>query len=85
MTAIHNKTTRQQITHEYHHVAPSTQDLSDNTQQNTLYSIEENASLFVDDTATSCDFNIIDQHQVTEHKHDTNTHCVPKQPGIHSQ
>ena len=72
-------------THEYHHIAQNTQDLSDNTQQNTLHSIEENASLFVYDTATPCDFNIIDQHPVTEQAHDTNTHCMPKQPGIHSQ
>ena len=72
-------------THGYHHIAQSTQDLSDNTQQNTLHSIEENASLFVDDTATPCDFNIIDQHLVTEHEHDTNMHCTPKQPSIHSQ
>ena len=72
-------------THEYHHIAQSTQELSDNTQQNTLHSIEENASLFIDDTATPCDFNIIDQHPVIEQEHDTNTHRMPKQPGIHSQ
>ena len=72
-------------THEYRHIAQSTQDLSGNTQQNTLHSMEENASLFIDDTATPCDLNIIDQHPVTEHKHDTNMHHAPKQPGIHSQ
>ena len=47
---------------EYHHIAQSIQDLSDSTQQKNLHSIEENASLFADDTVTSCDFNIIDQH-----------------------
>ena len=72
-------------THDYHHIAQSIQDLSDSTQQNNLHSIEENASLFTDDTATSCDFNIIDQHPVTENANDTNMHCVPKQPSIHSQ
>ena len=72
-------------THDYHHIAQSTQDFSDNTQQNTLHSMEENESLFVDDTATPCDLNIIDQHPVTEHPHDINMHCVPKQPSIHSQ
>ena len=72
-------------THEYHHEAQSIQDLSDSTQQNTLHSIEENTSSFVDDTATPCDFNTIDQHPVTEYANDTNTHCMPKQPGIHSQ
>ena len=65
-------------THEYHHIAQSIQDLSDSTQQNTLHSIEENASLFVDDTTTSCDFNIIDQHSVIENANDTNTNCSPK-------
>ena len=72
-------------THDYHHIAQSIQDLSDNTQQNTLHSIEENASLFADDTATPCDFNIIDQPLITENANDTNTHYVPKQPSIHSQ
>ena len=45
-------------THDYHHITQSIQDLSDSTQQNTLHSIEENASLFADNTATHCDFNI---------------------------
>ena len=58
--------------------------MSHSTQQNTLHSIEENASLFTDDTATHCDFNIIDQHSDTENANDTNMHCVPKQSGIHS-
>ena len=70
---------------EYHHIAQSIQDLSDSTQQNTLHSIEENASLFADDAMTSCDFNIIDQHSVIENANDTNTYCMPKQPSIHSQ
>ena len=72
-------------THEYHHITQSIQDLSDNTQQNNLHSFEENASLFTDDTATPCDFNIIDQHSVTENTNDTNISCTPKQSGIHSQ
>ena len=72
-------------THEYHHRAQSIQDLSDSTQQNNLHSIEENMSLFADDTTISCDFNIIDQHSVIENANDTNTPCAPKQSGIHSQ
>ena len=59
--------------------------MSDSTQQNNLHSIEENTSSFADDTATPCDFNIIDQHSDTENADDTNTHYTPKQPGIHSQ
>ena len=72
-------------TYEYHHIAQSIQNLSDNTQQNNLHSFEENASLFTDDTATPCDFNIIDQHSVTENVNDTNIPCMPKQSSIHSQ
>ena len=72
-------------THEYHHIAQSTQDLSDNTQQNSLHSFEENVSLFTDDTMTPCDFNIIDQHSNTENANDTNIPYTPKQSGIHSQ
>ena len=72
-------------THGYHHIAQSIQDLSDNTQQNSLHSLEENASLFTDDTMTPCDFNIIDQHSVIENANDTNIPCVPKQSSIQSQ
>ena len=72
-------------THRYHHIAQIIQDLYDNTQQNSLHSFEENASLFADDTTTPCDFNIIDQNSVTENANDTNISCMPKQSGIHSQ
>ena len=61
------------------------QDLSDSTQQNNLHSIEENVSSFTDDTATPCDFSIIDQHSDMENANDTNIYYVPKQPSIHSQ
>ena len=71
-------------THGYHHITQSVQDLSDSTKQNTLHSIEENASLFADDTATHCGFNIIDQNSDTENANDTNMQYVPKQPGINS-
>ena len=69
-------------THDYHQ---SVQDLSDSTQQNNLYSIEENASLFADDTTTPCDFIVIDQHPTREDANDTNALYVPKPSGIHSQ
>ena len=71
-------------THDYHHITQSVQDLSDSTQQNTLHSIEENTSLFTDNTATHCNFNIIGQNSDTENANDTNMHFTPKQPGIHS-
>ena len=71
-------------THDYHHITQSVQVLSDSTQQNTLHSIEEIASLFAVDTATHCDFNIIDQNSDTENANDINTHFTPKQSSIHS-
>ena len=71
-------------THEYHHIAQHIQDLSDNTQQNSLHSMEENVSLFVDDTAIPCDLNITNQNSVTGHATYTNIPCAPKQSGIHS-
>ena len=37
-------------THDYHHITQSIQDLTESTQQNTLHSMEEIASLFADDT-----------------------------------
>ena len=37
-------------THDYHHITQSIQDLTDSTQQNTLHSMEENVSSFIDDT-----------------------------------
>ena len=72
-------------THDYHHITQGVQDLSDSTQQNNLHSIEENASLFADDTTTPCDFNVIDQHPATEDANDTNALYAPKPSGIHSQ
>ena len=72
-------------THEYHHIAQSVHDLSDNTQQNSLHSFEENASSFANEIATPCDFNITGHHLVTENANDTNIPCTPKQSGIHSQ
>ena len=72
-------------THDYHHITQSVQDLSDSTQQNNLHSIEENVSSFADDTATLCDFSIVDHHSDTENTNDTHTHFMPKQPGIHKE
>ena len=45
-------------THDYQHIAQNIDDLSDNTQQNNLYSSEESASSFTDDTDMYCDYRI---------------------------
>ena len=58
---------------------------ADNTQQNSLHSLEENTSSFTDDNVTPCYFSITDHHLVTENANDTNIPCVPKQSGIHLQ
>ena len=72
-------------THAYNHIVQHIQDLSDSTQQYTLHSMEENASLFTDDAATPCDFNITNQNSVTENTNDTNIPHASKQSGIHAQ
>ena len=48
-------------THAYDHIAQHIQDMSDSTQQHTLHSMEENVSLFTNDSITPCDFNITNQ------------------------
>ena len=72
-------------THAYDHIVQLIQDLSDSTQQHTLHSMEENALLFTNDSATPCDFNITNQNSVTDNTNDTNISHAPKQFGIHSQ
>ena len=72
-------------THDYHHITQSVQDLTDSTQQNTLHSLEGNASSFADDTDTHCDFSIIDHTLDIENINDVHTDIMPKSPTIHSQ
>ena len=47
--------------------------------------MEENASLFTDDTDTCCDFSITDHTLDTENANDTHTCLTPNYPAIHSQ
>ena len=47
--------------------------------------MEENASLFADDTDTCFDFGITDHTLDTENVNDTHTCLAPKYPAIHSQ
>ena len=83
----HNCYSHQQelMVDDHSNIAQCIQDSSDSIQQNSLHSLEENASLFTDDTATPCDFNIINQHSFTDNASDTNIPCMLKQSGIHSQ
>ena len=72
-------------THDYHHITQNIHDLTDNTQQNNLHSMEERASSFTDDTDTHCDYSISDHTSDTENVNETHTDFVPKYPTIHSQ
>ena len=70
-------------THDYQHKI--LQILSDNTQQNNLYSNEESASLFIDDSDTHCDYSISNHTPDTENANNTHMNFTPKYPAIHSQ
>ena len=72
-------------TYDYHHITQNIQDLTDDTQQNNLHSMEERASPFTDDTDTHCDYSISDHTSDTENVNETHTDFVPKYPIIHSQ
>ena len=72
-------------THDYQHIAQNINDLSDNTQQNNLYSSEESALSFTDDTDMHCDYSISTHTPDTENVNDTHTNFAPKYPTIHSQ
>ena len=45
-------------THAYDHIPQHINNLDDCPQQNTLYTMEEDASLFTSNTTTPCDYNI---------------------------
>ena len=45
-------------THAYNHITQHINNLEDPMQHNTLYTREEDASLFTSDTAAPCDYNI---------------------------
>ena len=72
-------------THKYDHIMQHIQDLSDSTQEHTLHSMEENASLFTNGSATHCDFNVTNQNSVPDNTNDTNISHAPKHFGMHSQ
>ena len=72
-------------THSYDHIMQQIHDLSDTIQQHSLHSMEENASLFTNDSTTPCNFNITEQNSETETPTTNNTPITPKTSGIHSQ
>ena len=72
-------------THSCDHITQQIHDLSDTTQQHSLHSMEENTSLFTDDSTTLCDFNITEENLDTETPTSNITSSIPKTFGIHSQ
>ena len=73
-------------THDYQQITQNIQDLTDNTQQNNLHSMEECASSFTDDTDTHCDYSISDHTSDTDNVNDTHTDFVPNtQPFTHKE
>ena len=68
----------------YDHIAQHINNLADSSQQNTLYAMEENASLFTSDTTTPYNFNITEDTPNLE----INSECKLDSKtlsGIHSQ
>ena len=59
--------------------------MSDNTQQNNLYSSEESVSSFTDDTDTHCNYSISNHTPDIENANDTHNNFPPKYLTIHSQ
>ena len=68
----------------YDHITQHINNLVDSRQQNTLFAMEENASLFTSDTTTPCNFNITEDTLDLE----INSKCKLDSKtlsGIHSQ
>ena len=66
------------------HITQHINNLADSTQQNTLYAMEDNASLFTSDTTTPCNLNITEDTLDLE----TNSECKLNSKtlsGIHLQ
>ena len=60
-TDIQQTVQEQQLTpctHAYDHITQHINNLDDSTQRNTLYTMEEDASIFTSDTVTPCDYKI---------------------------
>ena len=64
-------------THDYQHITQNIQDLSDNTQQNNLYSREESTTSFTNDTDMHCNYSISNHTPDTENANDTHTNFPP--------
>ena len=71
-------------THAYDHITQHINNLDDPMQQNTLYTMEEDVSLFTSDTATPCDYNITNGVQNSDTILEDKSKIISPM-GIHSQ
>ena len=71
-------------THAYDHITQHIKNLEDPMQQNTLYTREEDASLFKSDTAAPCDYNITNGVQNSDTISENKSKIISPM-GIHSQ
>ena len=72
-------------TQDYQHIAQNINDLSDTTQQNKLYSSEDSALSFTDDTDMHCNYSISAHTPDIPNANDTHTSLMPIHPAAHSQ
>ena len=71
-------------TQAYDHITQHISNLDNHTQQNTLYTMEEDTSLFTSDTATPCDYNITNGVQNSDTISEGKAKVISPM-GIHSQ
>ena len=71
-------------THANDHITQHINNLDDHTQQNTLYTMEEDASIFTRDTTTTCDYNITKDVQNSDTISEGKSKIISPM-GIHSQ
>ena len=73
------------FTHTYDHISQQVTNLTDSTQQETIYSMEQESSLFTSDSNDKCTFNITQSNSDTDSTHNptqqsfsNGTHTVSK-------
>ena len=71
-------------THAYDHITQHINNLKEPTQKNTLYTMEEDASLFTSDTTKPCDNNITNGVQNSDTISQNKSKIILPM-GIHSQ
>ena len=86
-TDIQQTQQQQQLTpytHAYDHITQHIDNLDDHTQQNTLYTMEEDASIITSNTTTPCDYNITKDVQNSDTISEEKSKIISPM-GIHSQ